>query len=312
MPSADQRSDFVRSRLLLALLCFGWGTAFVSMRIALEDVPPFSMRVATLSLGALVMFTVAVIQRRRLAIPNLRTWGHVCAASLLNIVSFSVLTPFAQLAAETSRVAIIIYTMPIWAAMLARPILGERLSPTRLVALALCIAGMMILVAPLAALDIPIGIVLALAASVGWALGTIYLKWARLDGDPIALTLWQIVVALLVIVVCVPLVEGAPTWPSSLRTLAALVYSGVIGSGLCYLLWFGLVRRLPTTTAAIGVIASPVIGVIASVLVLGERPTLHDVVGFALMLTASAIVVMRPDAAKPVTGSSADRHRSRA
>ena len=83
----------------------------------------------------------------------------------------------------------------------------------------------------------------------------------------------------------------------STRSLLAMAYSGVIGSGLCYFLWFDIVRRLPASTAALGILSSPVIGVVTAMIVLGERPTLYDAFGFALMLAASAIVVLRPDGA---------------
>ena len=192
-PHASYLSDAAKARLLLIVLCIGWGTTWVTMRIALEQIPPFSMRVATLSLGAIVLISFARFQGRTLAIAHRRTWVHICMASLFNIVAFSVFTPFAQLSAETSRVAIMVYTMPIWAAMLALPILGERLTPTRIAALALCVAGMTILIAPLAGLGIPVGILLALAAAMSWAAGTVYLKWARLEGDPMAITIWQLV-----------------------------------------------------------------------------------------------------------------------
>ncbi|HEX2081927.1 MAG TPA: DMT family transporter, partial [Xanthomonadaceae bacterium] len=167
--SEERAAEALRARILLVVLCIGWGTTWVSMRIALEEIPPFGMRVATLSLGAIVLIGFARYQGRTLAIASRRTWVHICFASLFNIVAFSVFTPFAQLAAETSRVAIMVYTMPIWAAMLALPILGERLTPTRLVALALCVAGMTILIAPLAGLGVPVGILLALGGAVSWA-----------------------------------------------------------------------------------------------------------------------------------------------
>jgi drug/metabolite transporter (DMT)-like permease len=294
-PHATALSDAAKARLLLIVLSLGWGSTWVTMRMALEEIPPFSMRLATLSLGALMLMILARLQGRALAIPHGRTWAHICVASLFNIVAFSVFTPFAQLAAETSRVAIMVYTMPIWAAMMARPVLGERLTPTRVVALALCIAGMIILIAPLAGLGIPVGIMLALAAAMSWAAGTVYLKWARLEGDPMAITIWQLVFGLVVIAVCVPLFEGSLQLSAGVWSLFGLVYSGIIGSGLCYFLWFGIVRRLPASTAALGILSSPVIGVIAAMVVLDERPTWADAIGFALMLSASAIVVLWPD-----------------
>jgi drug/metabolite transporter (DMT)-like permease len=288
-------SDTVKARLLLVVLCIGWGTTWVTMRMALEDIPPFSMRVATLSLGAIVLTAFALIQGRRLTISSRRTWVHICFASLFNIVAFSVFTPFAQLGAETSRVAILVYTMPIWAALMARPILGERMTPTRLVALGLCVAGMTILIAPLAGLRIPTGIMLALSAGMSWAAGTVYLKWARLEGDPTAITIWQIVFGVVVVAIFLLVFEGSLHLNASAWSLFGLVYSGIVGTGLCYFLWFDIVRRLPASTAALGILSSPVIGVVTAMIVLGERPTWSDAAGFALMLSASAVVMLRPD-----------------
>ena len=292
---ASTRSDVIRARLFLVVLCLGWGTTWPMMRIALSEIPPFSMRVGSLALGAVTLTSLALMQGRSLRIPNLRTWSHLCAASLFNIVAFSIFTPFAQLAADTSRVAIVVYTMPIWATLLARPVLGERLTATRTVALLLCIGGMAVLTYPLAALTVPTGILLALGAAVSWAAGTVYLKWARLDGDPMAAAVWQVVIGFLIIGALLPVVEGGLHLAQAhTAAILALIFAGVIGSGISYFLWFDIVRRLPAATASLGVLSSPVVGVVTSVLILGERPTLADIAGFALMLAASACVLLRP------------------
>ena len=67
--------------------------------------------------------------------------------------------------------------------------------------------------------------------------------------------------------------------------------SGVLGTGIAYGLWFAIVARLPAMTASLGVLGSPVIGVVSSVLILGERPTAADIIGFALIFAASACVL---------------------
>ena len=56
-------------------------------------------------------------------------------------------------------------------------------------------------------------------------------------------------------------------------------------------------RLVPAATASLGILASPVVGVIAAMIVLGERPTVYDTIGFALMLSASAVVLLKPDGA---------------
>jgi drug/metabolite transporter (DMT)-like permease len=294
------RSDVIKGRLYLVLLCLGWGGTWPMMRIALTEIPPFSMRVGGLMLGIMTLTLAALLQRRSLRIPNPRTWVHLCVASLFNIVAFSICTPFAQLAADTSRVAILVYTMPIWATLMAVPILGERLTATRALALTLCVAGMAVLIYPLATQGIPFGLLLALGASVGWAAGTVYLKWARLDGDPMAVAIWQLVIGLVVVAAVMFLVDGSlRIFDAHVQAIGGLLVSGIVGTGVSYFLWFDIVRRLPATTASLGVLASPVVGVVASMLILGERPTPADLIGFALMFIASACVLLRPEAARP-------------
>src|SRR5437879_5572104 len=150
------------ARLMLVLLTLGWGASWPAMRIALSEIPPFSMRVGTMLLGVLALWLLARVRRRSLAIGDRRAWMHLVGAALFNIVAFSIFTPFAQLHAATSRVTILVYTMPIWASLLARGVLGERFTANRSIALALCTAGMAVLIAPLATAGIPGGILLAL------------------------------------------------------------------------------------------------------------------------------------------------------
>jgi drug/metabolite transporter (DMT)-like permease len=288
-------TETARARLLLVILCLGWGVTWATMRIALTEVPPFSMRVATIFLGVVTLIVLAWLQGKRLRIPDGRTSVHLCMASLFNIIGFSLFTPFAQLSAATSRVAIVVYTMPIWASLLAMPILGERLTATRVGALALCAAGLAILIYPLATMGIPIGLLLALGAAISWAAGTVYLKWAQLDGDPLAVTAWQLIIGLVAVLACLPLVEDLPHFHIHAGPLAALIFSGVVGSGISYFLWFDIVRRLPASTASLGVLSVPVVGIVASVVMLGEHPTASDIVGFALVFAASAVVLLRPE-----------------
>ena len=91
--------------------------------------------------------------------------------------------------------------MPIWAALFAWLVLGERFTGARILALLLCAAGMAILIYPLLHSGALIGLMIAVLIAVSWAAGTVYVKWARIKGDPIANAAWQIFVAF-VIVVC--------------------------------------------------------------------------------------------------------------
>ena len=59
-------------------------------------------------------------------------------------------------------------------------------------------------------------------------------------------------------------------------------------------MWYKIIAHLPTATASLGVLAVPVVGVAASAIMLGERPTLPDIIGFALIFAAAACVILQP------------------
>ena len=278
---------------MLVALCFAWGLTWPAMRIALEEIPPFSMRLVSLSLGAGSLLVVVRLQRRGFALGSAKDWIHVIVAGVLNIVGFTMLSAFALLMAATSRVTILTYTMPIWATLFAHVALGERLDRARVVALALCIGGMAILIYPLADAGIPLGLLLALLTGVSWAAGTVYVKWAHINGDPVTIAAWQLIVGLVFVMIGLPLVEGSPQLTQAhAPALLATIFTGLIGSGLAYFLWFKIIGRLPATTASLGVLSVPIVGVVSTAIVLGERPTVPDMIGFLLIFAASACVLL--------------------
>jgi drug/metabolite transporter (DMT)-like permease len=215
---------------------------------------------------------------------------------------FGLCTAFAQVMEFTGRVAILVYTMPIWAALFARVFLHELLTPMRFVGLVLCCAGIAVLIYPLAISGLPLGLLLALIAAVGWAIGTIYMKWRRLDIEPFTLAAWQLVIAFIIMASFIPFYEGSyRPWQAGWYSLAGVAFSGFFGSGIAYFLWFHIIRLMPATTASLGALSSPVIGLVSSVFLLGEVPTTTDIIGFVLIFAASACALLQPTAPhKPV------------
>jgi drug/metabolite transporter (DMT)-like permease len=295
VPRFSTLDDAMRARLLLVLLSFAGGLAWPVMRVAMEEVTPWTLRSIGFSLGTLCLFAWVKLAGRDLTVRREKDWLHLFVASMLNVVAFGVLSTFGQLNASTSRVIIVCYSMPVWASLLAWLVLRERISLRAAIGLTLCIAGLAVLVWPVLGAESLLGLWLALGCATSWAAGTVYMKWARIEGDLVALTAWQIAFGAVVMIGLTLAFQGPPTFePLMLRTWLAIGFSGIIGTGIAYVVWFTIIGKVSTATASLGSLANPVVGIIGSVIFLHERPTVPDLIGFALILAAAICVLVQP------------------
>ena len=283
------------AKLLVVVMGLAWGINWVAARIILEALPPWTMRAIGIGIGALTLFAAATIRGVPLSIVR-RDWPKVVIAGFFNVAAFGAGSAYAQVYGTTSRAIVIAYSMPIWAALLARLVLKERLNAIKLAALALCAAGLAILIWPLARAGFPLGALLALGCAWSWACGTIFLKWARIVAPTLATAAWQLLFGWLMLAAGMLIFDGLPQlWPLPGHIVAWLGYNGFVGMGLTYFLWFVVVDRLPTTTASLGSLLVPVVGVIGSAWLVGERPSLSDAIGFACIFAAAASVLLQPN-----------------
>ncbi|OWY28596.1 DMT family transporter [Herbaspirillum robiniae] len=285
-----------RARALLLLLGVVWGLNWPAVKVALSGVSPWGLRSIGLGAAACTVFALGFARGRPMAVRAGRDRLHIAVAGVLNVAAFNILLTFAQLGAATSRVAIITYSMPLWAVLFARIALGERLDRVRAAGLLLGACGLAVLLAPLAEGGLPRGILFALAAALTWAAGTIYTKWARISVEPLAVAGWQLLIGALVALTGLLSFEGMPHWPQwsmvHREVLVAVAYHIVFGMALGYVLWFNIINRMPAGVASLGTLLVPVVGVTGAVLLLGERPGLSDLGGFALIFCAALCVLL--------------------
>jgi drug/metabolite transporter (DMT)-like permease len=273
-------------RIWLAALF--WGLNWPAVKILLGSISPWTLRSVGLTLGSLLLAGVTVASRQSLAVPR-PYWGQLIMAGLLAIAGFNIFAVFAQLSMSASRAAILTYTMPLWSVLFAWIVLSEPIDRLRGLALGVGAAGLALLSLPfwaqVQAGQVPIGLAYVMGAAISWALGTVYLKRCKIPGAPLALTTWQMLVGAAVTTAGMLLFE-TPRLDLTPVTSAALAYHIIFPQAVAYALWFGLIARVATSTAALGTLLVPIFGVLGAVVLLGERPGVLDLVGFALILTA--------------------------
>lgn len=277
--------------LFLAITSVGWGFNWPVTKYLLSDVPPLTLRGGTGVIGALLLAALALIRRESLTVDG-GQWPRLIIAAFLNVTGWMVLMGLALLWLPASEAALIAYTMPVWAAMLAWPVLGERPTVLRTIALVMAFAGLAAilggngLVASTAKMP---GIIMALGGAIGFALGTVLAKRLPLKLPPITAAAWQIGIG------CFPIaLAGLAIETTHLERLtpfdwSLLFYATVIQFCVAYVSWFAALARLPASIAAIGTMAVPVIGVMASAVALGEPLGPGQIA--ALVLTLAAVVL---------------------
>jgi len=279
--------------LLLGALTLGWGFNWPMMKIALAEVPVWTFRGASVVLGALGLFLIARSNGLAL-LPPRHQWGRLALTALFNVTLWNVLIAYALTLLPAGRSVILAYTMPLWVVLLSSVVLGERLTPRRIVGLVLGMGGMLLLVArDLHALQAaPLGTALALAAALAWGVGTVLLKRYPVSMPTTSFTGWQLLVG------GVPIVAGAfvletQRWePLSSAATFAFAYNVIIAFVLCYWAWYKLVASASAGVSALGTLLIPLVGVFSSMLVLGERPSLPEYLAMALVIAALASVLV--------------------
>jgi drug/metabolite transporter (DMT)-like permease len=219
-------------------------------------------------------------------------WPRLVLAGILNVTGWMVLMGLALLYLPATETALIAYTMPVWASILAWPVLGERLTPVRAMALIMALAGLSAIMGGngvSASLEKLPGIVMALTGSFGFAGGTVLAKRWPIKLSPIPAAAWQIGIG------CAPItLAGLAVETSHFGAITPLgwwllFYSTVVQFCVAYPSWFAALSRLPASVAAIGTMAVPVIGVLASALALHEPLGPGQIA--ALILTLAAVLL---------------------
>jgi drug/metabolite transporter (DMT)-like permease len=275
----------------LAVTSVGWGFNWPIMKHILTEWPPLSSRGWTGVAGGVLLAALALLRGESLRVPS-GQWPRLLLSAGLNVTTWMTLMGLALLWLPASEAAVMAYTMPVWASVLAWLMLGERMSPARLLALVMAFAGVAALMggngidASMAKLP---GIVMVLTGAFVFGLGTITAK--RL---PVAMPLISSS-ALQIGIGCVP-VALAGLWfeHPSLNALSAqgwamMAYMTVIQFCVAYVCWFAALARLPASVAAIGTMAVPVIGVIVSAIALHEALGVGQIAALVFTLAGVAL-----------------------
>jgi len=279
---------------LLLLTAFLWGFGWPQIKFLLTELPPFTARSVSYVSGVAIAFGVAWALRETL-LPPRGQWGWLVIYAMLNIGLFTIGTTLALVWLSASEAVVITYTLPVWAAILAWPLLGERPSLRTAAAIMLAVAGVALLVG--VGWSEPVwgklpGVLSGFSAAILFALGTVIAKRHPLALPPVTGVAWQAGIG------TVPLVVWAlfehPQWERvTPMGFVAGGYIAVMPLTVAYLAWFRALRFVPASLAATTVLISPLVGVLTSALLLGDPLGPRQLVALAMTLSGVALAARK-------------------
>ncbi|MEO7939888.1 MAG: DMT family transporter [Burkholderiaceae bacterium] len=278
--------------LLLASTSLGWGLNWPAMKVLLEQLPPLFARGSAGMVAGLALAAIAIARGDSLRVPR-PLIGRLIALSMTNVFAWMGFSTLSMQWLDAGQAAMLVYTMPIWATLLAWPLLGQRPGSRAALGLLLSMGGVWTLLGTHATPLVPgsgFGVALALAAALLFALGTVALPPLS-ELAPLPNLAWQLCLG------CAPMVlygvfQEQPQLSSVSGTgWALMAYMTVVPMGVCYLCWFAALRRVQPATASVVTLLTPVIGVLAAAATLGEPLGLREMGALVLTLSGVAMVL---------------------
>jgi drug/metabolite transporter (DMT)-like permease len=283
--------------LAFALLVLFWGAAFAVVKVGLEYSPAIFFAGLRCLIGGVAMVLVALLWGGN---PNLRRdWPVFSLLTLFNVVLFIGFQTYAIMYLPSGSAAVLVYLQPILVGLLAWPILGETLTAAKVVGLLLGFSGIVAVSAGSfsGAADAlsPAGVILGATSALCWALGTVFFKRyeARVS------TLWAVALPFLgggVVLTAFGLF--AEPWSEvawNAPFVASLLYSGLVGISLAWVIWFALVRAGEASRVASYIFTVPLTAVLVGVVFLDEPLGYTLLIGAAFVVSGIYLVNREPE-----------------
>lgn len=312
-------ADDARRAGWLALLVVWvlWGSTYFAIRVGVETLPPLLMAGTRYVVAGLLMYPLALRsggpEVRAADRPRASGWWSAVLVGTLLLAGGNGGVSVGERSVPSGLAALLVATVPLWLILIDRILNGTRIGLLAMAGLSAGVIGVGFLAGPFgggtghagvghgAASGSPgTGIVIILAASVSWAMGTITSRRVPLPSRPLLATSMQMLaggVVLLAAAAASGEFSGFDVSQVSAASWLALAYLIGPGSIIAFSAYVVAVRRLPTATVGTYAYVNPIIAVLLGTSFLGEALTASMLAGGALIVVAVALVVRSQAAA---------------
>jgi len=267
----------------LFVLSIIWGANVPYMKAALDFSGPAEFAFIRNFFGAIVLFGILLVLKKPILI---REAPKLFVLGLFQTAGFTGFLIWALLEGGASKTVILVFTMPLWVAMMAWPLLRERLSTVQWFAAGISFLGIGIIFNPLSDGNNILSCSLALASGFSWACGVIlskkiHIKFPKLD--LLTMTAWQMLWGSIPLFIILFIVNSEPImWTNYF--ISIVLFNIIFVNAIAYLLWFFSLKHLEASSVSMLSLITPIAGGVSAWLLLGEVPNNSEKIGYFLIL----------------------------
>lgn len=302
-PAQPESADTLTTCALFAFVVVAWGLNWVVMKVVVQEMPPLWAVASRTAIAAAILAPI-LYATGNFIWPDRSDYPIILVIGLFHMVGFSALMTAGLKYVPAGRAIVLGYTTPLWVAPMAALFLKESLPIRRLLGISIGMAGLLYLFGPKSfdwkSTNDVVGNGLIVLAAVSWSVSIVYTRAHRWAGTPFQLVLWQTLLAAIVLSGFALYFEGLPHVSLSGAAVVSLLYNGAIGTALGFWAMTVVNRRVPATAASLGVLATPIVGIVFSILILGEAfdttlvvSATLIIVGVVIGVSANAVSVRR-------------------
>ncbi|MGA4517155.1 DMT family transporter [Solibacillus silvestris] len=273
---------FKKSTAALIALILIWGASWPINKLAVPYSPPLLYAGLRALLGGILLTVIIWKTRKRV---NWReNWKKYCIGAFFNTILFFGLQTAGLLYLPSGLFSVLVYFQPILLGLFAWLLLGEYLSPVKILGLFLGFVGVAVVsVDGLTVHVSAIGVTLGLLTAVSWAFGVIYVKKISKEVDAYWMVALQCIIGGVFLLGTGSVFESWSAIEWNRNYLSGLGFGATIGIPLAYILYYNLVNAGEASKVGSYTFLIPIVAVLLGVLFLGETVTHSLVIGMLLV-----------------------------
>jgi len=287
--------DFKKIKLvfILVLLIIVWSVVWPLFRFVVQEIPPLVFRVSAGIPAAILLLFIAKVSSEKLIIPK-KNWAPLFLISIFNVTLWQVLMLYGVSMLGGGRAAVLGYTMPVWAVMVACIMGFEKITYSSFLALCLGVLGVISLTVGIEFFSNWIGVLVMLMAGISWGIGTMILKYGGLNFNAFVIAGWQQLIGIL------PIIPFAILWDFNnignpdYRHFLVLLFAIFFSSSYTYWAYFVVLQNFTVTVTSISVMMVPVLALLIDAMYLGIKFSYYDLIALLMIVMSIFIAATKP------------------